>query len=249
MKYTTTVSLVLAIALGLAGAGMVAAQDDDFQAEVDDFVAEAEQFDTDDTATTTTTSSEFEDNGWGEWRSCSADNVGEGLVSVADLDETNAQEREYDQTVGVDEDTILLGIALANNGANGVNWAALRDYDATLTETMSASRSANLDREDVFSALALGVSAEGGALDALACVSDVEQEQTRTHSVSRSVDLDEDTVLLSIALANSVGGNIEFNDVASFSESSSMESERSSTVDVEREDAFLALALGAGGSD
>lgn len=171
-----------------------------------------------------------------------------GLATVSDVSESLAQEVTRDQDVTIDEDDVLLGIALANNGASDVSFNALRDFDLTRTRLHTESRVADLERDDVFSALALGVDSGAGSLEALACVSDREITFTETTTASQTVDLDEDNVLLAIALANSVGGDLRLDDIASISQSARKEVERDQTVDIDREDAFLALALGAGGS-
>lgn len=174
---------------------------------------------------------------------CTDDDIG----LVADHSHRSVMERSRDQTVDVDEDDVLLAIALANNGANDITWNQLRDFDYEARELDTLRTSADLEREDVFSALALGVTSSGGSLDALACVSDVEHTREVTTNIRRNVDLDEDNVLLAIALSNSIGASLDFEDIASIDESARQEVSEERTVDVERNDAFLALALGAGG--
>jgi hypothetical protein len=192
-----------------------------------------------------------DDNGDNDFaiRSCGA-TLGEGgsLTALGDIDESEDRTVERDQEVDVDEDDILLGIALANNGASDITWNKLRDYDATESREHTITRTADYDRDDVFSALALGLDADAGALDALACVSDVDMTVTQEREVSQEVDLEEDDVLLAIALSNSVGGDLVFDDIADMSQSERVSMERTQDVDVDREDTFLALALGAGGS-
>ncbi len=178
---------------------------------------------------------------------CSGTSVGEDLSLVQQIDESIAEERRVDQTVDIDDDTVLLGIALANNGAHDIDFNTLRDFTLTRTEAASQVRVADLRRDDVFSALALGFDARGGSLDTLACVSDVSRETSISETLSQTVNLDENNVLLAIALSNSVGGPLRFSDVADISQVERIESERIQAVDVDREDAFLALALGAGG--
>lgn len=180
--------------------------------------------------------------------SCVVGHDDAGLAPVSDVSESLAQEVTRDQDVTIDEDDVLLGIALANNGASDVSFNALRDFDLTHTRLHTESRVADLERDDVFSALALGVDSSAGSLEALACVSDREITFTETTTASQEVDLDEDNVLLAIALSNSVGGDLRLDDIASISQSARKEVERDQTVDIDREDAFLALALGAGGS-
>lgn len=170
-----------------------------------------------------------------------------GVSGVGDAEQSLVNEWSRNQTVDVDEDDILLGIALANNGATGVDWESLRDITQTSVRFNVEARIADLDREDVFSALALGVDAESDSLAALACVSDVEATHRETTDYTRMVDLEEDDVLLAIALKNSVGGELDFEDVADISETMKATLDESRDVNVDREDTFLALALGAGG--
>ncbi len=172
----------------------------------------------------------------------------DGVGVVSDLSQESVRERASSQDVDIDEDDVLLGIALHNNGANNINFNNLRDISAVETALVSERQTANLDRDDVFSALALGLSANEGSLDALACVADLDRTVEVTHTMDQTVDLDEDTVLLAIALANSASSPLELEDIASFDIAESTTRNADQTVDVDREDTFLALALGAGGS-
>lgn len=171
----------------------------------------------------------------------------QSLLAVNDFSSSESLEKARSQTVSVEDDEVLLAIALANNGAADVTFDKVRSVEQSATRTVTASQSAELERDDVFSALALGVTAEGGSLEALACVSDITTAQTATATWTRDVDLDENTVLLAIAMSNAVGDELAFEEVVSFDEAFSAETSTDQTVDVEREDAFLALALGAGG--
>lgn len=172
----------------------------------------------------------------------------DGINMVADVDHSIVHEMSNEQTVDIDEDDVLLGIALANNGASGVSWQALRDWEQSATRFRQETRVADLDRDDVFSALALGVDADGDSLTALACVSDIDASIRETTTQSRQVDLEEEEVLLAIALNNAVGGGLDLEDVADISESERTTAEKHRDTEVDREDTFLALALGAGGS-
>lgn len=171
----------------------------------------------------------------------------DGLVAVNDLHTSVTTTEQQWQDVSVDDDTVLLAIALANNGANGITWNKVRSFEAMQTERVRASQTANLDREDVFSALALGIHDNGSSLEALACVSDIESSAEITTRASQDISLDEDNVLLAIALSNSIGGSLEFDDIASYDKKVETEFTQDREVDVERSDTFLALALGNGG--
>ncbi len=172
----------------------------------------------------------------------------EGVAVVADLSQDSVRERTSSQDVSIDEDEALLGIALHNNGADNVNFNNLRDMSATETALVSESQTSNLDREDVFSALALGLDANEGSLEALACVADLDRTVEVTRTMDQTVDLDEDTVLLAIALGNAADSPLELEEIASFDIAETTTRTADQTVDVDREDTFLALALGAGGS-
>lgn len=172
----------------------------------------------------------------------------EGLQAVNDLHTRQTATASDSQTVSVTDDTVLLAIALANNGAQGIDWNSVRNVKKTSSEEFTASQTAELDRDDVFSALALGITDDGGSLAALACVSDIQSSAERTTTQSQTVSLDEDNVLLAIALANSIGGDLEFDDIASLDRSITTEVSRDRDVSIDRADTFLALALGNGGS-
>lgn len=171
------------------------------------------------------------------------------LATIEDMSVSRATESATSQEVDIDEDDVLLGIALANNGADNVEWNTLRDVSLTSTRAITQDVATDLDREDVFSALALGLDAEASSLSALACVSDQRVSSRESVTLSRSVDLEEDDVLLAIALANSVDSDLNFNDIADIEEAERSALTRDVTTDVDREDTFLALALGAGGED
>jgi hypothetical protein len=178
------------------------------------------------------------------------DDDGAALVAVTDFSRDSVRETSREQQVDADEDDVLLGIALANNGADDISWNKLRDVSLTETKFARESQQADLDRDDVFSALALGLESDASSLEALACVSDIEMEHRETTTLNRVVDLDEDDVLLAIALANSVDSDLEFDDIADISENARSEISTERIVDIDRDDTFLALALGAGnGSD
>lgn len=178
------------------------------------------------------------------------DDCGDEVSSVADISAHAAEERIRNQDVDVDEDDVLLAIALRNNGAGDVDWNDISDLDLTKKVRVSASQDTDFDRETVFSALALGVhDGDGGSLDALACVADLERSESQIVRYTRDVDLDEENVLLAIALGNAAGGagDVEFGDVVDIHERLFAEDSVNQDVDIERNDAFLALALGAGG--
>ncbi len=171
------------------------------------------------------------------------------LTAVAsELDESVLHESRRDQKVKMDRDNALLGIALASSGARDITWNNLRDYDATFSEEFMHDRDVTFERDDVFSALALGVKAAGGSIDALGCVSDLWVTMRAESKLSRDVDLDRDNVFLAIALAGSGAGHLALNDIASIAESERTQVTRDQQVNIDRDDAFLALALGAGGS-
>lgn len=172
----------------------------------------------------------------------------EGLQAVNDLHTRQSATQSDVQSVSVTDDTVLLAIALANNGASGIDWNSVRSFDKTMTESITASQRASLDRDDVFSALALGIRDSGGSLAALACVSDINSSAERTTTLSQRVALDEDNVLLAIALSNSVGGDLVFDDIASMSHTATTDVRQDRDVTIDRSDTFLALALGNGGS-
>lgn len=174
---------------------------------------------------------------------------GAGVAQVADLSSNEIDERNRSQSVDVDEDDVLLAIALRNNGAGEITWNDIRDVTLEKTTRMVWSQETDLDRDDVFSALALGIDAESGSMEALACVADVSRSHEETTTYTRTVDLDEDNVLLAIALANGGDTELVFGDIADIDENFRRESSQDQTVDIEREDTFLALALGAGGDD
>lgn len=174
---------------------------------------------------------------------------GGGLGFLEDTSLKRATELSSSQRVDIEEDDVLLGIALAHNGADDIDFNSLRDFTRTASRSVSADRVADLDRDDVFSALALGVDAEASNLEALACVSDLTVSSRETITQSRTMDLDEETVLLAIALGNSVDSPLSLDDVADIDESEVSATTREVTTDVDKEDTFLALALGAGGDN
>lgn len=229
-RHTTWTLLLAAGLLGVAGTAV--AQDDDDTLSADELLEDVDD------------DLELEDELF-----CDDLDVADGLSSLNDLHSRERLAESNSQNVTTDDDTILLAIALANNGADGIDWESVRSFDKTETRSMTASQTANLDREDVFSALALGINDDADALETLACVSDIESTVEQTETTSQDVDLDEDTVLLAIALSNSVGGELNFDDIASMDNSKEIETTRDRDVDVERNDAFLALALGNGGGD
>jgi hypothetical protein len=172
----------------------------------------------------------------------------DGVRAVNDLHTAAVNESSRRQAVSVADDTVLLAIALHNNGASGVDWNRVRNIDVTQSRSISASQTANLDREDVFSALALGIHDHSGSLEGLACVADFTTAATETATDSQQVSLDQNTVLLAIALHNSVNSSLNFDDVANVDEIHRDELRHDQDVTVPRDDTFLALALGDGGS-
>jgi hypothetical protein len=177
-----------------------------------------------------------------------SDGCGDEVASVADISAHTAEERIRNQHVNVDEDDVLLAIALRNNGAGDIDWNDIRDVDLTKKMRVTARQDTDFERETVFSALALGVhDGAGGSLGALACVADLERSEFQLVRFTRDVDLTENNVLLAIALANGGGGgNVDFGDIADINERLFAEDSVNQDVDIQRDDAFLALALGAG---
>gem|GEM_PF-3742465 len=171
-----------------------------------------------------------------------------GLQAVNDLHSSVVDETSRSQKVAVTDNDVLLAIALHNNGAGNVSWDKVRSVQQVASHTMSASQTAKLDRDDVFSALALGIHDAVGSLEALACVSDITTAMTQTQTLTRNTSLDQNTVLLAIALHNSAGSGLNYDDVANFAESQRTQVSHDQDVTVPRDNTFLALALGAGGS-
>ncbi len=138
---------------------------------------------------------------------------------------------------------MLLGIALDNNRVRGVNWNLLRDFDAVQERNVDARQSVRLDRDDVFSAAALGFRARGS--NALDCLADVRTRATDRHEVNHELDLTEDNTLFAIAARHSLRGSIDFLDIASHATRERDTASFSRTFDLDREKSLLALVVGA----
>ncbi|MFA5861088.1 MAG: hypothetical protein WDA16_05275 [Candidatus Thermoplasmatota archaeon] len=178
--------------------------------------------------------------------SCAEGTTVGGLQAVNDLHTTRTDATGRAQTVSVNDDTVLLAIALHNNGASGINWNDLRNVQKTTMKSMTASQTANLDRADVFSALALGIHDTASSLDALACVADFTTAARETTTDTQSVALDQNTVLLAIAVHNAVGSPLVFGDIANMAQNSSTTVTHDQDVSAPTDQTFLALALGGG---
>lgn len=171
--------------------------------------------------------------------------VENSIATLADVDTRIEADVNRDSDVDLDEDTVLLGIALSNNGASGVSADALSSFERESEARWVASQQVSYDTDDVFNAIALGSSFDAvtgaGVFD---CVSSVETSVTAETSSSRDVSLDEDTTILAIALGNSLGGTPNLDEIASISWSESTSVTMSREVSIDRDDVFAALLLG-----
>jgi hypothetical protein len=167
------------------------------------------------------------------------------IATLGDVQTDVEADTSRDADVDIDEDTVLLGIALSNNGASGVDFDRLRSAEEEAQARWVASQQVAYDREDVFNAIALGgdYGAVSGA-GVIDCVSNVETSVDAQTSSSRETTLDEDTTILAIALGNSLGSEPEFDQVASTSWSESTSVSMSREVSIDRESVFAALLLG-----
>ncbi len=170
----------------------------------------------------------------------------DGTGAIADISNDVTRERERRQDVDLDEEDVLLGIALHNNGADDVSFNELRSVSLEEERTIEQDQDSSLEEEDVFSALALGITAKGGTLDVLSCVSDLSRNVEERREFDQDVDLDEDTVLLAIALANAADSELRLADVRDIDRDERIERDYDQDIDIDQDDTFLALALGAG---
>lgn len=167
----------------------------------------------------------------------------DALSSIVSLSTRESSLVTWSRDVDLDDTDVLLGIALANNGINRVDFDRLASIDVDRTDTARLDQSTDIDRDAVLSAIALGVGGVSSA-DALACATDIDQTAIVDVSVSQDTDLDEDTTLLAIALARNGASSISFEDVASGSTTASSEITVDRDVDVDRDAALLLLAFG-----
>lgn len=173
-------------------------------------------------------------------------------ASVLDAVQTSAsrqrQASTLHQTASLNENNVLLGIALSNNGAPDVTIGGLLDGTRTRTHTTSDSMAMMLDRDTVFSALALGVSGHASALEALACMRNVDSQSTVSDTIVAAHSLDAGTVLDAIALHNAAGSPLSLASVVSSHERGDRTLRSDQVVSLNPDDVFLALTLGLGGS-
>src|SRR5581483_11923828 len=152
------------------------------------------------------------------------------------------------QNASLNENNVLLGIALSNNGAPDVTIGGLLDGTRTQTHTTSDRMAMMLDRDTVFSALALGVSGHASALEALACMRNVDSQSTVSDTIVADHSLDAGTVLDAIALHNAAGSPLSLASVVSSHERGDRTLRSDQVVSLNPDDVFLALTLGLGGS-
>lgn len=172
----------------------------------------------------------------------------DSVASIADVDTAFDIDNSRDQIVDINEADILLGIALDNNGFDDVEFDILRDVDATRGFRVGADQNVDLERDDVFNAVALGFDARGGGRDAIDCVADVSTDFEATDTIRHRIDLDEDDTLLGIATENSLGGSrTSLLDLADLSLNRASTRGFHRSIDLDRDDVFLSLVLGAGG--
>lgn len=176
---------------------------------------------------------------------------GATLEMVTDYATSRGESESFAQAVGANGADTLRGIALANSGVEGIDFLSLRDVSMVEVATAFKSQTADMQTDDVIAALALGISAEGeSALEALACVSDISASVRIVETFERNVALTDD-VVISVAALDSAGNGaaLDLEDVATWTESHSRSVDKTHFINVDREDALLALALGAGGDD
>lgn len=167
------------------------------------------------------------------------------LGSVVDVSSRRTAERTTSRDISLDEDNVLLGIALSNNGFGRVNFLDLADIDARSEIRDSFDQRTDIDRDDILTAVALGGSGRSlGSGDALACATDRSFDRRVDTDVSQRIDLDDDTALLAIALRNNGGGFLDFDDIFSGDRSISRTVSFDSTSDLDRDSALWLLAFG-----
>lgn len=166
-----------------------------------------------------------------------------GLANIVSVHSRVRTDSDVRRDVDLDEDDVLLAIALDNNGFGGIDFRDIAGVDEDARVRVSIDQDTDVDRENVLSAIALGVG-HVRPRDALACASDISQTATLRTSRSSDIDLDEDTSLLAIALGRNIGGGISFGDIVSGRSSSVSEFEFDSDIDIDRHDALLLLAFG-----
>lgn len=167
--------------------------------------------------------------------------VAEGSIAeISDVDTGFDRETEAEQESELDEDSVLLAIALDNNDI-GVDFDDVRSFDRSARLLERAFQESSLDRDDAFGALVLGEDLDTD----IDCIADVETTREVQTQERRDVDLDEEDTLLAIAIGNSLDDDLDFGDVSdvSLSESSSIDFSRD--FDLDREDVFTALLFGS----
>lgn len=175
---------------------------------------------------------------------------GSAVISGLQDRATNvSQERSIDRAVSMDVERTLAGVVLIDYGAEDVSYESLRDVRIEGIENDTASTITDLDRDSVFSAISLGVSHAGlgvTSLEALACVSALTVTAPFTRVYERRLDLQQDDVMMAVTLANRGADPVDLEDIASIHETFTNLESDTQIVDLAREDALLALALGAG---
>lgn len=168
------------------------------------------------------------------------------IASFGDVSADATTERTVESDVSLDEDDVLLAIALSNNGANGIRAEDIGQRESLREETTLLRQDVQLDRDDAFNALALGETASDA--DSLDCLGDLRVERTIATSTQSDVSLDEDDVLLAIALGNNLGGggSTTLSSVGDISGSQSTSVTFEREFDLDREDVFSALLFGSG---
>lgn len=168
------------------------------------------------------------------------------LGSTLDISSDVSAERSERRESTLEEDDVLLAIALANNGIDNFDVEDVFTRSLVRTDTASFEQDTDLDREDVFSAVALGVGDDLSDDEITECASDISDTATIEVREESTLDLVENDVLLAIALSNSFdgGGDLDFEDVADLDRDESARIFTDRDVDLDREDALLLLAFG-----
>lgn len=160
---------------------------------------------------------------------------------------------ETNQRVDLDDDDVLLAIALDNTGFN-VDFDDVIDVRAERVVETDLEQDVDLDRDDALLAIALdsvgglgghsyGLGGFGGLGNGIA-LADIDLETEDRTEIDRRVDIDEDDALLGIALAAGVGGGHgSFASLADIHESVEREVEVDSRVDLDSDTVLLGIAL------
>lgn len=162
-------------------------------------------------------------------------------VLPADVRLDAETESEFTQRVDLDEDTVLLAIALERTGFD-VDFEDIVDIEIERRVEAEQGQRVDLDDDDVLLAIALS----GGDLDGLGGlrVADTDQRVEDVTRIERDVHLDEDTALLAIVMANTIGAPRDINAILDIREVVEREVELDSDVDLDRDDVLLAIAAG-----